>query len=442
MDTHTTITHITEIPVESSAIFSYSIDKPHDQHTEPALNFDIAGWIIGNGSPVLSVEVIHNDFLLTRIPVSLERIDVAAHYPALEHANTSGFRGRINTLNLPKDFRVTLQAVIGGRTGSKPLRIPFAHINGIHSGLTLSYVPTHQPLLITALGRSGTTWLMRLLSGDDNIASANSYPYETRVGVYWMHMLQVLSSPGDHKQSTSPDGFETGIFSIGSCPYFHPAFLENLENGDLLHSWFSRDYVCQLADFCQRMIDQYYDLLSRKQAKEQTRFFMEKNLGGQIPWISNNIYQSPKEIILIRDFRDMFCSSKAFNEKRGYAAFGRQMANSDEQWIQNRYRGAKRLINSWKERKDTALLIRYEDLILQPEETLAGLLDYLGSDVSRERVERLISKAMQDTPELQAHRTTRDPSSSIGRWKYDMDAETRDLFTAVFGDMLSDFGYL
>jgi len=442
MNTCTTITQITKLPVESTDIFSYSIDIPQNQHTEPALNFDIAGWIIGGRSPVLSVEVTHNDFLLTRIPVSLERVDVAAHYPGMEHANISGFRGHLNTLNLPKNFRITLQAVIGHRTESKPLRIPFAHINGIHSGLTLSYIPRRQPLLITALGRSGTTWLMRLLSGDDNIASVNSYPYETRIGVYWMHMLQVLSSPGNHSQSTSPDGFETGLFNIGSCPYFHPAFLENLENKDVLHSWFSQDYVRQLADFCQRMIDQYYDMLPEKHTKEKTRFFMEKNLGGQIPWVSNNIYSSPKEIILIRDFRDMFCSSKAFNEKRGYAAFGRQLANNDEQWIQNRYRGAKRLVNSWKERKDTAFLLRYEDLILKPEETLVSLFGYLGMDPSYDQAERLINISKQDTPELQSHRTTHNPANSIGRWKHDMDIETRDLFTSIFGDVLSDFGYL
>ena len=59
---------------------------------------------------------------------------------------------------------------------------------------------------------------MRLLSGADEIAAATSYPYEVRVGVYWMQVLQVLSSPGNHAQSTRPDGFETNIFNIGSTP--------------------------------------------------------------------------------------------------------------------------------------------------------------------------------------------------------------------------------
>ena len=58
----------------------------------------------------------------------------------------------------------------------------------------------------------------------------------------------------------------------------------------------------------------------------------------------------------------MFCSSRAFNQKRGYAAFGKQLANDDEEWIRNRYRGIRKLVDSWKERKDRAFLLRYEDL--------------------------------------------------------------------------------
>ena len=390
---------------------------------------------------MLSVEVTHNEFVLCRIPVTLQRADVARHHAGIDWAATSGFRGQINTLGLPPNFTLTLQAVLRGAGETDRVRTPIASVSGTHSGLAPGYTPRRQPLMITALGRSGTTWLMRLLSGDEEIAAATAYPYEVRVGVYWMQMLQVLSSPGNHAQSTKPDGFETNLFSIGSCPYFHPAYLDGLAQRDALNHWFSQDYVQGLARFCQQSIDQYYDVLAQSGADDRTRFFMEKNLGGHIPWVYSNTYEAPKEIVLIRDFRDMFCSSRAFNQKRGYAAFGKQLANDDEEWIRNRYRGIRKLVDSWKERKDRAFLLRYEDLILQPEQSLACVLDYLGLGGSGERARQLLKKARKDTPQLKAHRTTRDPASSVGRWKQDMDPETKELFHSVFGDVLTEFGY-
>ncbi len=437
-----TISRVTRLPVSSDDnIHDFSIDIPQNGHAANALYFDVAGWIIGNTQPVLSIEVVCHDFVLCRIPVSLARIDVAKHHKVIDWAGTSGYHGQVNTLGLPKLFRLSLQAVFRGRNESERVRVPFAHIDGAHSGLESGYVAKRQPLMITALGRSGTTWLMHLLSGANEIAAATSYPYEIRVGVYWMQVLQVLSSPGNHAQSTSPDGFETNIFNIGSNPYFHPAYLSRLDKGGALGSWFSQKYINDLARFCQQSIDQYYDVLMNDGSTDQSCFFMEKNLGGHIPWVYSNTYEAPREIVLIRDFRDMFCSSRAFNEKRGFAAFGKQIANSDEEWIRNRYRGVKKLVDSWKDRKDQAFLLRYEDLILRPEESLKAIFDYLGLESSSSRAIQLLKNAKRDTPEMKTHRTTRDPASSIGRWKKDMDEDTRRLFDSVFGEVLAEFGY-
>ena len=441
MSSSVTITQVSRLALTDASVLDFSVDRPHERHCTSGLYFALAGWVIGRERPVLSVEVTHNDFVLCRIPVSLQRTDVARHQAAISWAGTSGFRGQINALGLPPNFTLILQAVLRGETEADRVRIPIAQLSGSHSGLRSGYTPRRQPLMVTALGRSGTTWLMRLLSGDEEIAAATSYPYEIRVGVYWMQVLQVLSSPANHAQSTKPDGFETNLYSIGSCPYFHPAYLEGLERGESLNSWFSDDYIQDLARFSQQSIDRYYDIVAQSRGTDQTRFFMEKNLGGHIPWVYSNTYEAPREIVLIRDFRDMFCSSRAFNEKRGYAAFGKQLASNDEEWIRNRYRGIRKLVDSWKERKDRAFLLRYEDLILRPEQSLVAVLEYLGLEGSDERARQLLKKARKDTPQLEAHRTTSDPASSVGRWKRDMDPETQKLFHSVFADVLAEFGY-
>lgn len=436
-----TINQVTRLAVSGDVIHDFSIDTPQAQHSTDTLNIDMAGWIVGKKQPVLSIEVTYNNTVLARMPVMAERADVAKLHTNRRWSATCGYRGEINSLGLPTSFNLSMVAVLRGKEKSDRIRVPFAQIEGTHSRLTTEYTPRRQPLLITALGRSGTTWLMKLLSGAEEIMAAASYPYENRPGVYWMQMLQVLSSPGNHAQSTRPDGFESNIYSIGSNPYFHPAYLNRLAKGAALGSWFSREYVSSLTSFCQKSIEQYYDVLAEDGDADKSRYFMEKCLGGHIPWVYSNTYESPKEIVLIRDFRDMFCSSKAFNDKRGYAAFGQQIAADDEDWIRKRYRGVKWLVDNWKDRKEQAYLLRYEDLILRPEQSLTGVLDYLGIQSSPDRVKRLLKVASHDTPEMAAHRTTSSPENSIDRWKQDMDDSSKQLFDSMFGDILTEFGY-
>jgi len=178
---------------------------------------------------------------------------------------------------------------------------------------------------------------MHLLSQHHAITSVSHYPYEVRAGVYWMHMLNTLTSPGNHAQSTTPDGFEADLFHIGHCPYFHPYYMDQVAPDTRTRDFFGKDYINQLATFCQESIDHYYDTFDHQVHNSESIYFMEKVMGGQTPYLYRNIYQAPKEIILIRDCRDMYCSSKAFNEKRASAGFGREWVNNDEEWIEFLY---------------------------------------------------------------------------------------------------------
>ena len=439
----TNIHGIEYLDIADSPVEAVSIDLPAAGTGDDVLFIELAGWIVGKETPVLGLQIMHGEFVLKRIGLDVDRPDVSGRFPNHHYAGRSGFRANIGLVNLPRTFDITVRAVLPGETDddSARIRVPVAIIRGVHDNVASTYIPKRQPLVVTALGRSGTTWLMHLLSQHQAITTVSRYPYEVRAGVYWMHMLNILALPGNHAQSTAPDGFEADLFHIGHCPYFHPYYFDQFTPNTKMREYFGRDYVNRLAAFCQESIDRYYDVFDTGISGNETTYFLEKGIGGQVPHLYRNVYQSTKEIILIRDCRDMYCSSQAFNKKRGYASFGRERVKTNEEWVEILQRSYSRIIEGWRSRKGEVCLVRYEDLIMHPRDTLAKILAYLAVPHDARAIEKMIKAASKDTPEMKQHRTSGNPKDSIGRWRKQMDPETRRLFEAAFGDLLEEIGY-
>jgi hypothetical protein len=95
---------------------------------------------------------------------------------------------------------------------------------------------------------------------------------------------------------------------------------------------------------------------------------------------------------------------------------------------------------AWEARRGSAHLVRYEDLVLEPESTLAALLRYLGLDAEAHAEEMAAALVARD-PETEWHRTTPDPRASIGRWREDLSEAARQACEDVLGPELLAFGY-
>jgi hypothetical protein len=85
--------------------------------------------------------------------------------------------------------------------------------------------------------------------------------------------------------------------------------------------------------------------------------------------------------------------------------------------------------------------VRYEDLILHPEETLEALFDYLDLDRSSTMLDQVIQSASKTTREMKQHQTSTDPQASIGRWQHDLDSSLQKVCVEAFGDILQEFNY-
>ena len=340
----------------------------------------------------------------------------------------------LGVVGLRPEFDLDVQAVLeNGR------RVPMAHIRARHEPLRTGYDPVLRPIAVTCLGRSGTTWLMRMLGHHPEIVVYDRHPYEQAYAKYWMHMLRVLSQPADHINSYGHQTFHNEIWMLGYNPFYDvPA-----QQTEGTREWLGREYVERLARFCQQNIDSLYSSIAVAQGQQPPTYFAEKHQWpNYIPVLMWEIYPKAKEIFLVRDFRDMVFSILAFDRQRGFSGFGRPEGSSDEDYVRKELREmALNLRKSWITRQDRAHLVRYEDLVFNPVDTARGMLEYLELDASPAQVEQLLAGGAGDSKELRDHRTSERAEESIGRWRREGDERFRELCNEVFGDILGDFGY-
>jgi len=319
---------------------------------------------------------------------------------------------------LPTDCDLLVRAVT--EAGQEA---PLAFVRIRRSQLRSSFRPELRPLLVTMLGRTGSTWLMHLLRQHRSIVVHDSQHYETRAISYWMHMYKVLSEPENQTYRNEPAG------------HFH------ITDDPTMRRWFGDSYLKQVATFCQASIENLYlELLPADQSRNAV-YFAEKCPPDHVPRIAWKLYPDAREIVLVRDFRDIFCSIRAINAKRGFLDFGRDLFKTDEEYLWHLGRQARRLLEAWRERSEQSFLLRYEDLILDPVDTIGQLLAYLELDAKPSIIDDLLRRGARADAELEWHRTTVNPAASVGRWRSDLDGSLASLADEVFGEALSAFGY-
>jgi hypothetical protein len=412
-----------------------TIDTPAEGGTSGAWAVRVRGHILAAAGPVQEVEAVVPGIILASERPALPTPEVAARHPDLPWAAECGFTLLVDTLTLKRDFEFRLRATLANGSRAK-----VAIISGQRRPLETGYAPRLQPLLVNSFGRTGTTLLMRMLASHPAVIAYARPPYEARGGKYWMHVLKTLAAPTDaRKRVGAPMEFHLEPLAAGGNPFYSAAFAAWPE----VEAWSGSAYVEELAAFCQRSIDGWYlaAAAAQGQATEPLVYFAEKHFPDIYPRLMRDLYPDARELFLVRDFRDMVASMRAYNERKGFADFGRDKAASDEEWLAYLHQTLLVLRNAWRDRGEPGSLVRYEDLVRDPATTLPPLLTSLGLDAAPETVAHLIAAAAADSPELRGHGTAESPTASIGRWRNDLAPEMRLAVEATFGDLLREFGY-
>ncbi|MEQ8379662.1 sulfotransferase family protein [Parvibaculum sp.] len=267
-----------------------------------------------------------------------------------------------------------------------------------------------KPVLVHALGRSGTTFLMRLLASHPSIVAHERYPLE-------FPPFRSLAFPSD-----------TEALHILEAKRWRFDSDEEL----LYRPLAEQRYPTETG------IQRIYAKIAEEQGKSSPRYFAEKCLpDADIPGAMKR-FPDLHVITLLRDPRDIFVSARAFNEKRGVKAFAEKFAETDEDVVlYNRQRYVALLRNYAGSPNRT--IVKYEDLITESGEVLRRLFGWLDIDASAETSRHALTRARQ--LEDGRHITSQSMAASVGRWRTEMPEPVLELHRRHFGDILTDLGY-
>jgi hypothetical protein len=270
-----------------------------------------------------------------------------------------------------------------------------------------------QPLTITSLGRSGSTYLMRLLLAHPEIGGHPVYPYEARWMAHAMALRRLVVVGGD----AFPAGLPEGIWEPGDP--VDPG-VPGAEETALAVREAAAD------DLARAMIRRFYG--------EDRRYMLEKGAPAEA---LAELFAEPREIFLIRDPRDVFASVLAFNEKRGFADFGRQEVASDEAFVGPFASRVEWFLRNRRARR--GIPVRYEDLVTDPDGVVEGITSTLGIAAGAVPAAEAAPTGPDDL--LDAHRTSADAAASVGRWRRDLSAPLRRMLDEALTAALEELGY-
>jgi Sulfotransferase family len=388
------------------------------------------GWLVGERAPLEAIEVGSQGACIWRLGINVHRPDVQALHADLEWSLVTGFHHAVSALKLPTEFEMEVGALL--KDGS---RTSIAMVRGRRRALSVPESKVN-PIIVTTLGRTGSTWVLDLLGRHPGIVAFRPFEYEPKIVRYWTDILGALSEPASYRQALSAEIYGPDWW-IGTVRQAPPTTAYDAE----MERWLAGQNVEDLALMCKARIDGFYEQAAKSQRKPSPRYFAEKVLPGTFrEQIVPELYPGSKEVFLLRDFRDMASSILEFDRKRTFEGFLRPKGATDEEFVRGDLRrdiGV--LADSWRKRSGSAFLLRYEDLVHHPEPTLAGLLAYLELDHDDKTVHRMLRLAGAEVRHTQ-HQTSSSAVSSIGRWRNE-EPTIRTACDEALGDLLETFGY-
>jgi hypothetical protein len=425
----TRVLEVTDAPA-SDTLAGAGINSPQAGAERPDWTLDVRGWAVGSEEPVTAVEGVHEGSVLWRVPLMVHRPRTAARFPQVS-SDMVGFLALQSVLALPSRHEIEVRAVLEGGT-----QAPIGSIVAERAPLRTGYEPRRQPILITTFGRTGSMLLMRLLSSHPEVLSYKPYRFEQRIASYWIDALLTLSNPVSFLRGVAPQvGVDDAMWWIGTeAPMPWPLRDEPVQE------WLGGEAVEALAIVSQQRIDALYEQIAATIGAGDERFFAEKS-NLRVSAVAAELYPEGRELFLVRDFRDMLCSVFAYNEKRGVTGFGRAQVGTDTEYIERLGGWAASLARAWERRQDRAHVVRYEDLVLDPEPALAGLLRHVGVDSSTETIQEMLDRLGEEIPELREHPTSPSAGRSVGRWRSELSPELSAACDEAFGPVLELFGY-
>ena len=311
-------------------------------------------------------------------------------------------------------FAATGEPVPGGRAVMRAVGTP-APPRERHGSLA--------PLVVTSTGRSGSSLLMGRLARHPEIVVARAHPHELKLLSYYGLALNTLIAEADRKRSSAPETMLAvkNRFFVG----FNP-FNDAVDARDTVTAPFWTGAAPDILRDCFATLTQkYYQLVAVKNSKPAAQLFAEKiGTSDLVRQAAHYMFGSLSEILLVRDPRDVICSSKSF-WKRSFEDSVKSLRGQYAVMMRVRAEPGLR-----------QLVLRYEDLLTQPKATMANVYRFLhASPVDTE------TETEQERAIFQTHGTSASPAATVGRWRRELTADEVAVANRELATVIGTFGY-
>jgi Sulfotransferase family len=430
------VSEVTQDAMDRDVLLAGNLESPKPNSASETYALELEGWVVGKSSRAVAIELVHDETEILTIPLNRPRADVSRRFPSAPGSEQSGFYLAFNTLRFPAHFTIHLVAVL--ENGDRGI---LATLRGSRRLLRPPGRPRFAPIALTSLGRSGSSFLSRLLASHPDIVGYRPFEYEPRIATYWTDILIELSSPKSYAEQIDPGGtIESHTWWIGDPADMQRNLSNRLEPG--LGSWLGTTRIDDLAAMCRDRIDDLYERISGL-CRKPADHFVEKTLPTNSTSLLCEIYCDAREVILVRDFRDMVASALAYSKQLGGRGLGRELAVSEDEYVRGAVRNSVlRLVRALDRRSARSHVVRYEDLVANPEDALRRILADLDVDDSDAALRATFEALERSTPDWAGrHRTSSDAQGSIGRWRRDLSPELQAVCNQKLGFGLVAFGY-
>jgi hypothetical protein len=380
----------------------------------------IAGWAANSDNPAEEVVLrIVIDGQPTRAIANILRPDCR---PFPNATGRYGFASDAASLPL-SPYVAHDVAVFFAKTGA-PVSGGTVHIPVAGSAGNAEHTPgSRRPIILTSTGRAGSSLLMARLAQHPDIIVAHQHPYEIKLLSYYASAYRTLVCEANRQKSTDPDslGVPNQRFYIGQNPY------------NSLFDWrdpVMRRYWAETAPDILRKavtgsINAYYAAAGEKAGKPNAAYFAEKiGTSELVRQAAHFMFGPVTEIVLVRDPRDIVCSSQKF---------WRRDVNASILSLRGQFVMLSRPPAHPTTRRH---VLRYEDLAMRPHEAMTELFEFLGvsSDISAidPDVEAKVFKS---------HGTSATVDATIGRWRRDLSDEEAAVANRELLPFIEHYGY-
>lgn len=275
-------------------------------------------------------------------------------------------------------------------------------------------------------GRTGSTLLMQLLATAADVVVDRVYPFENAYLPCFMDMARRVGADyradRDGTVHTLVEQLGSDVCArAGSIP-FDPQSIER-------------------PDLQRRVLHNVWEAFSEaahhmRNGRRRARYYAEKLQPGVDAAVAIDAGIPVVLIDVVRDPRDVVASIRAFNEKRGFASFGRLPDQTEQQYLEYlvEYQGTTLLDLATPLRDVQPILVRYEDMV----DDLAGVAGRLERALGTSLDHRAVEAARAEHRE---HMTSDGASGSVGRWRQDLDRAEVALIEHGLGHEMVRLGY-